>query len=198
MSSNTQPQLHPDHPKAFELVSSGQVRAAVALMLIALGGVFFLGQAGALDFGSNWWVLFIAIPGATLLYAAFATFRHAGQVNRPVVVQLVIGLLALLLALIFVVDPNWTFTHHLFGIQVDIPFLNTIDWDRVWSWFLVVPGAGLLLSSFLRRVVAPGIFGGVLMGVGLVFVFDISWDAVWPLAIAAVGVGLLQGGLRQR
>ena len=48
-------------------------RFTAALILIALGGVFFLQQAGILDHGTNWWVIFIAIPGLVILGSALVT-----------------------------------------------------------------------------------------------------------------------------
>ncbi len=179
------------------LLSPGQFRTLGALILIALGSVFFLGQARILDYSSSWWVIFIAIPGLVLLAAASITLRRTGTFSGLALTQAVLGGICIVLSIIFIFDPIWSFTH---GWTLDryFPFLRTINWDSVWPWFLVVPGAAILYSAVQRRNVGTGVFGGALIVVGFVFILDISWDVVWPLAIVAAGVGLLLGGMRRQ
>jgi hypothetical protein len=162
----------------------------IAFILIALGAVFFLGQAKALDYSSSWWVIFIAIPGIALLWAAFTTHQQAGGFTTLTVIQAILGVAAILLSVIFLVDPQWSFTRS-WRIDNVFPFLRDIYWDRIWPWFLILPGAWLLYVAFRQRQLGTGIIGAALVVVGAVFVLSISWDVVWPLAIVALGVGLL-------
>jgi hypothetical protein len=175
------------------LLASGQIRFGIALILIAMGIVFFLGQANILDYGGSWWVIFIAIPGLILLWAGRTTHQQAGKVNTSAVIQGFLGAVCILLSIIFVFDPTWSFTR---GWRLDtyFPFLRDINWGQVWPWFLVVPGVVLLYSGYSSRSISAGVIGGALVVVGLVFILNISWNAVWPLAIVAVGVWLLFGG----
>lgn len=184
-----------DQPETPALLSSGQARVGGALILIALGIVFFLGQAKILNYGSNWWVIFLAIPGLVLLWAAFTTYQHAGVFNRRVGAQVIPGAILILLSIIFIIDPTWSFTR---GLNFDIPFLRGINWDRIWPWALIVVGAALLYQAFRSRVVGTGVVGAALVVVGLVFVLNISWDVVWPLIIIALGVWLLTGAKPKR
>ncbi|MCC7446760.1 MAG: hypothetical protein IT324_05050 [Anaerolineae bacterium] len=184
-----------DKPDTLSLLSAGQARVGGALMLIALGIVFLLGQANLLNYGSSWWVIFLAIPGLMLLWAAFTTYQHSRAFNARVGAQVIVGAVLVLLSIIFIFDPTWSFTR---GLNIDIPFLRSINWDRVWPWFLIVPGVALLYSAYRSRVLGTGVVGAVLVVIGLVFVLDISWNVVWPLVIVAIGVWLLTGARPKR
>jgi hypothetical protein len=178
------------------ILSAGQLRTTGALILIALGFVLFLGEARLLDYSSSWWVIFIAIPGLVLLGAGALRLRQGGAGSRMATTQLIVGGLCILLSIIFIIDPTWSFTR---GWALDryFPFLSGLNWDRIWPWLLAVPGAAILVSAYQRRSVRAGVAGGALVLVGLVFILNISWDVVWPLAIIAAGVGLLLGGVRR-
>ena len=163
-------------------------RLIFALILIALGGVFFLGQAGILDYGSSWWVIFIAIPGLVSLGSAAFTLLDAGKLTSSVVIQAVIGGVLLALSAILIWDPTWSFTR---GWRLDRTFPFLRDLGALWPWILVVLGAGLVLAAFRQRSWAVGGLGGLLCLVGGVFLLNISWNIVWPLMLAALGVWLL-------
>ncbi len=179
------------------LMSGYQVKITFALLLIASGIAFFLAQGKIIDWGSPWWVIYIGIPGLALLWAAYETYRHVGAVNGLARTQLALGIVALVLSFIFIVDPHWSFTKNLFNWP-DVPFLRTIDWNHLWPWLLVVLGAALIYTGVRRHVAGTAVFGGILVVVGGVFILNISWDTVWPLAIVAAGVGLLLSGWGRR
>ncbi len=180
---------HPDH--------LGQERAKVtgAIILIATGIVFFLAQSGVIDWGSPWWTIYIAIPGLSLIWGAYASYRRTGTANPTAFAELVGGILAVAVATIFLVDPHWSFTQNLFR-GWDVPILNWINWDSVWRWLLVLLGGAVIYNGVRTRHQGWMVFGGILVVVGFVFILNISWNAVWPLAIIAVGVGLLFGNRR--
>lgn len=190
MSVKTDPQSQPNHPTTVDLFSSGQTKILAALILIALGGVFLLMQSGQIESDSPWWVIFLAIPGVMLLYTAFVTIQQAERVTSLALTRLGVGLGLLVLSAIFVFDPTWSFTRN-FRLDSVFPFLSDINWDNVWPWFMIVPGIGILFYGIRQRSTGESIVGGVLIVVGLVFIFNISWDLVWPLAIVAVGAALL-------
>jgi hypothetical protein len=178
------------HNRDLVLFTQFQFRAVIALILIALGVVFFLGQSKQLDYSSSWWVIFILIPGAVLLWAAFTTYRQSDRISIVTAVQAFLGVVAILLSAIFILDPHWSFTQN-WHLERAFPFLQSINWDRVWPWFLVLPGADLIYTSFRQHLVARGFVGACLVVVGAVFIFNIAWDMVWPLFIIAVGLLLL-------
>lgn len=186
MSANPSPQPKNEQSHAYDLLPPSQLKLAGALMLIAMGVVFLLIQAGQMSWGDPWWVIFLAVPGLLMLYTAFTVYQKEGSVTSPAVVQIVGGLVLLALTLIFIADPTWSFTRNW-----RVSFLDGIDWDLIWPWFLIVPGAGVILVAARDRSIEKSIPGIAMVVVGLVFVFNISWDLVWPLAIVAVGVGLL-------
>ncbi|HVO41044.1 MAG TPA: hypothetical protein VMT34_00390 [Aggregatilineales bacterium] len=173
------------------LLSQAQLRITVALLLIATGIVFLLGEGKLLDYSSPWWVIYIAIPGLVLVGSAASNYYRLGTMTGVVGTQLVMGLIAILLSLIFVFDPTWSFTRGWGNWH--IPILDSIDWGHLWPWFLVVPGAGLVYTGLRQHALGTAVFGGILVVVGGVFIFNISWNAVWPLAIVALGVAVLFG-----
>ena len=143
-----------DHPLGGTFISRSRLIAA--LILIALGGVFLLQQAGILDHGSNWWVIFIAIPGLVILGSALVTYVGSGKFSPGVVTQIVIGLLLLVLAAIFIWDPTWSFTR---GWRLDRAFPFLIKLSPFWPWVLIIIGAGLLFLALRQRSWTPAVFG---------------------------------------
>jgi hypothetical protein len=102
-------------------------RAVVGSILVAVGAVFLLDAAGAVEAGpvlAHWW------PAAVVLLAAFqiASERRVGPVSG---VLLAVGLLLL------------GATTGLFG---------SIDWGVVWPIALILAGAGLLFGWGRRRM----------------------------------------------
>lgn len=182
--------LETHHEPENRFITSSQLRAMIGLILVALGGVFLLGQTDRLDYGSNWWIIFIFIPGVVFLWAAFTTYQHVHHINSLNALQAFVGVVAIVLSLIFIVDPHWSFTRN-WNLNRTFPFLKDIVWDRIWPWFLVLPGIGILYRGFRQHSVTTGFWGGALVVVGVVFLLNISWDLVWPLAIVAVGLLML-------
>lgn len=189
--SNLQKNL-PEHrdDQHIEFLTFGQLKVMVALILIALGVVFFLGQSNILDYGSSWWVIFIAIPGAELLWAAYRTYNRVGAVSHMVVAQFVAGAVAVILSLIFIFDPTWSFTRG-WDFWRNIPLIKDVQWDKVWPLALVIPGLVILYNAWTRQSIGSALVGGLLIALGAIFILNISWNMVWPLAIVAVGAGLL-------
>lgn len=189
MSTKTNPQPDSDRNHA-DLLTPEQLKISGALTLIAMGAVFLLIQSGRMDWGSPWWVIFLAIPGVMMLYSALTTYQHDNRVSSSVWTRFIGGLVLLVLTTLFIVDPTWSFTRNW---QIDnvFPFLRDINWNLVWPWFLIVPGAGIVLVAVRERSIEKSIPGIAMIIVGAVFIFNISWDLVWPLAIVALGVSLL-------
>lgn len=179
---------HKTQPTPYQHHSTGRFianrfRILLALILIAMGAVFLLAQAGILDLSGNWWVIFIAIPGLVALVSALVSYRNAGHMQFGVIIQVVFGLALLLLSAIFIWDPTWSFTQG-WNVNIQSPFLH--DLFNHWPWLLVVLGAASLFVAL-----AVGLVGGIICLVGAVFILNISWNVVWPLAIVAVGFWLL-------
>jgi hypothetical protein len=98
----------------------------VGLVLIAVGGVFLLQNAGLPVLVGNWWALFILIPAVAAFAAAWTLYRQTGQVTQGVVGLITGGLVPLTIALIF---------------------LFNFDFGNAWPLLLVVLGGGMLLRS---------------------------------------------------
>ena len=80
---------------------------------------------------TNWWALFILIPGIGMLVTTYQAWikndrRFTAASRGPL-----IGALALL--------------------GVTAVFLFNLDWGRVWPLFLILAGLAVLLSSFQRK-----------------------------------------------
>jgi hypothetical protein len=168
-----------------------QFQVMGAVILIALGGVFLAQQAGILSESSNWWVIFLFIPGVGLLWSAASSHRPGRPWAGIHTVEVILGVVLVLLTLIFIFDPNWTF------LDFD-RILPNVDWDRVWPFFLVVPGVLMLAVGLVRRLTGIAVLGALLILLGGVFIFDIDWNYVWPLALILPGVWLLLAAGRRR
>jgi hypothetical protein len=76
-----------------------------------------------------------------------------------------------------------------------------IDWGLIWPFFLIVPGAFVLVRALFvndHRDKTGGFIGGtILVFLGGVFLFqnfyDLDWSKVWPFFLIIPGVGLLLG-----
>jgi hypothetical protein len=81
-----------------------------------------------------------------------------------------------------------------------------VEWGLVWPFFLIVPGAFILVRSL--TIGEPGqktgglIGGAILVFLGAVFLlenyYDLDWQKIWPFFLIIPGVGLLIGALRGR
>jgi hypothetical protein len=79
-----------------------------------------------------------------------------------------------------------------------------VEWGLVWPFFLIVPGAFILVRSL--TIGEPGqktgglIGGAILVFLGAVFLlenyYDLDWQKIWPFFLIIPGVGLLIGALR--
>ena len=98
-------------------------------MLIAVGVVFLLINAGVLPAIGNWWALFLLIPALVLLANAWARYRAEGAFTRSVAAML---------------------TGALFPLVVASIFLFNLEWGKMWPAFIIVAGLSTLLSSRAR------------------------------------------------
>ena len=95
------------------------------LALIAVGGLLLLGNFTDFNFidVSNWWAIFILVPGISMLANAY----NASRSGRRAGGQAIWGGFLVLLALSF--------------------FLN-ISFALIWPVFLILAGVGLLFRAF--------------------------------------------------
>ena len=105
-----------------------QTRVVGALILIGIGVIFFLQQSNFIKLDFNWWAIFIVIPGAWLLWSAYAAYSQAGTWTKRAREQAVSAVSMLVVGGILIFD---------------------LDWGRVWPLFLIVPGV-LMLLGFMR------------------------------------------------
>jgi hypothetical protein len=153
-----------------------------AIILIALGVVFLLLNANILSHSSNWWVIFLAIPGLGLFWNGYTGYQRNQRFTAVETTELIFGTILLLLTLVFIFDPTWSFTRNLF------PDAN---WDSIWPFALIIPGLAVFVLGLVRQKVRPLAAGVVLMALGGVFYFKINWDFVWPFALILVGLVVL-------
>jgi hypothetical protein len=101
----------------------------LGLVLIAVGAVFLLQNAGLPVLLGNWWALFILIPAIGAFAAAWTLYRQDGHFTPRVVGLVTGGLVPLTIALILLFNFN-------FG--------------SAWPVLLVVLGAGILMRDSVR------------------------------------------------
>jgi hypothetical protein len=164
-----------------------QFQVIGALLLIALGVVFLAQRAGILETGGNWWVIFLFFPGLGLLWSALAAHRKLHATNEQQVIEAGIGVVLIILTLIFIFDPNWSFLNETFRASV---------WDRVWRFVVLGLGIALMAVGFVRHWAGIVVLGALVAVAGVVFIFDVDWDFVWPLALIIPGIGLLFNAVR--
>jgi hypothetical protein len=98
----------------------------LGVVLIALGGVFLLQNAGLPVLVGNWWALFILIPAIGAFAGAWSLYQQNARFTPAVVGLIIGGLMPLTIALIF---------------------LFNFSFGAAWPVLLVVLGAGMLLRS---------------------------------------------------
>jgi hypothetical protein len=98
----------------------------LGVVLIALGGVFLLQNAGLPVLVGNWWALFILIPAIGAFAGAWSLYQQNAGFTPAVVGLIIGGLMPLTIALIF---------------------LFNFSFGAAWPVLLVVLGAGMLLRS---------------------------------------------------
>jgi hypothetical protein len=103
-----------------------QRRWIAGTILIALGGVFLLQNAGVPLLRDNWWALFILIPAFAAFSAAWSAYQEAGEVTSTVGGLVIGGSVPLVIALVF-----------LFGL----------DFGQWWPLLLIGAGLGLFFGA---------------------------------------------------
>lgn len=101
------------------------------IVLVLLGTIFLLRNAGVIETWGNWWALFILIPAVAMAGTAWAQYRAAGRrltaAAGPIVGSLTLAAVAAI-------------------------FLLNLSWGALWPVFLIITGAAALLQwSCWRR-----------------------------------------------
>ena len=96
------------------------------LVLIAVGGIFLLQNAGLPLLVGNWWALFILIPAVAAFGAAWNIYRQTGRLTSQAIELATGGLVPLTIAVIFLFNFNFGYA---------------------WPVLLLVIGGGMLLRS---------------------------------------------------
>jgi cell wall-active antibiotic response 4TMS protein YvqF len=96
------------------------------LVLIAVGGIFLLQNAGLPLLVGNWWALFILIPALAAFGAAWNVYRQTGRLTPQAIELATGGLVPLTIAAIFLFNLNFGYA---------------------WPVLLLVIGGGMLLRS---------------------------------------------------
>ena len=104
-------------------------------------------------------------------------------------------------------NTRWRIVGALMLIGMGVVFLlqqnNLIGPDFAWwSFFIILPGLGLLLSGimaysqagYLTDPARNRITGGTMSTlVGAIFLFNLDWGRVWPVFLIVPGVFMLLG-----
>lgn len=97
------------------------------LVLIGLGVIFLLHNAGALHL-QNWWALFILIPALGSFGGAYTEYRVSGRFNAKARGSLVAGLVFTAIACVFLLN---------------------LDFSLLLPAILIVAGVGILFNTVL-------------------------------------------------
>lgn len=101
------------------------------LVLIAIGAFYFLYEFGYVPALTNWWALFLLLPGVGTLSAALGAYRrNGGQWTTEVTLPFIAGLFFMGLTAVFLFDLNY-------------------NW--LWPLFLIAAGLLIITSSLLTR-----------------------------------------------
>ena len=96
----------------------------VGLVLITIGGLYLLHNAGILPIFTNWWALFLLLPGVGTLSAALGAYRrNGGHWTAAVTGPFLSGLLFVGLTAIFLFDLNYGWLWPLFLIAAGLLLL---------------------------------------------------------------------------
>ncbi len=102
-----------------------------ALVLIAIGCAFLFKNMGFIDFGDNWWALFILIPAFGSFATAYAVYVNAGgRLTAAARGSLFGGLMLTFLACIFLFNLNFA---------------------MLWPVLIILAGLGALLNGLLPQ-----------------------------------------------
>ena len=101
------------------------------LVLIGIGVLYLLYEFGYVAAFSNWWALFLLLPGVGTFSAALGAYRrNGGQWTAAVTIPFVCGLFFLGLTAVFLFDLNYTW---------------------LWPLFLIATGLLTIASSLLTK-----------------------------------------------
>jgi len=98
-----------------------------AIALIVIGVIFLLRNFDVVDFGSNWWALFILIP---IAYSLSSAWRHRRE-NAGKFPPAARG------ALISAAGMTVVMAIFLFGL----------NWGTMWPVFLIIGGMAMMLRT---------------------------------------------------
>ena len=98
------------------------------IILILLGVIFLLQNAGLLSF-QNWWALFILIPAFTAFTTAWTRYQDSGRVDASVRGSVLVGFVLTMVAAAFL----FNFTGAIF-----------------WPALLILAGIGVLVNAMWR------------------------------------------------
>lgn len=159
----------------------------IGLVLILVGGYFFLRQAGQLPANFNWWALFILIPALGSLTAMFGAIERGGF-NQAARSSLGSAVVIFTVAFIFLFDLSWTIYWPLLVIAVG--FSSLIG---------SIPGKALQDRQNVRHLMGLGVWigaAGMLLGVAFLLknlgIYDFNqvlgdrWYA-WLILIPGIG-----------
>ncbi|MFO7678916.1 MAG: hypothetical protein R6X34_02605 [Chloroflexota bacterium] len=110
---------------------SGNLGWLMGLVFIGIGVFYLLYQFGYVTALTNWWALFLLLPGVGTLSAALGGYRRNGGHWTPEVIGLLLG------SLLF------------FGVTA--VFLFELNYSWVLPLFLIAAGLLLLFSPKLTR-----------------------------------------------
>lgn len=95
-------------------------------VLILLGGLFLLHNAGVIATMGHWWALFLLVPVVITAGTAWTQYRSGGRRLTPAVSgSLITSLVLTAVAIIFLLD---------------------LSWGTVWPVFLIIAGVATLLQ----------------------------------------------------
>ncbi len=108
-----------------DLLADRQSQIVAGIVLIGLGIIFFLQQAGVFVLVGNWWAIFILVPGLFLLWRAYTSYNQAQGLTSEARHQIAGGVTLLVVAGIFIFN---------------------LDWGKVWPVFLILAGLWALFG----------------------------------------------------
>jgi hypothetical protein len=97
------------------------------LILIVLGGLFLLRNAGMFDIPlKNWWSLFILLPAIGSLDTAIRLYRSAGnRLTPPASGSLLVSMVLMLVTAVFLFELSWSYFGPILIILTGLGILVT-------------------------------------------------------------------------
>jgi Na+/H+-dicarboxylate symporter len=139
-------ELKPTTPSVPFDMAGFTIRLTFALLLIGTGGIFLLDNFADGVMHGVWWVMYLLLGAVGLLVGAAVGYLRLGHLNSLGRGFIAFSLLLLVLSVIFIVDPHWTFTR---SWQIDL--LRGINWDVIWPLLIIVMGVVVLLPLLRRK-----------------------------------------------